>query len=236
MGAVIVIVVLVLAGAGFVFVLVRDVSKNKARTADISSLGKELGFTAGGQEDEGRLLDLPVEYLHRGDKRETYNEIFGMRNGTRTALFDFGAYTMTGGTVATGAAAAVRTKKHGHIVTCGLVEVPAQFPFLKIEHNHGAAPAGDARALSHVELIAVFNDRFELRADEQKFPNTVLADSLMRWLLAADEINTVEIKGAWILLACDKLDSSRWRDLLTWLDEFREHIPAEVYSAYPVPA
>jgi hypothetical protein len=78
-----------------------------------------------------------------------------------------------------------------------------------------------------------FNRRFLVNCADPKAAFSLLDGEMMQWLLGAVRIDRLELVGPWVLIANPPVDPRRWRALAEWLDEFRSHIPAVVYSTYP---
>jgi hypothetical protein len=209
------------------FLVVRQRRRQSKADAQGIALARELSFSWA-PNDEAGLLALPVEFLHRGAGREINSEMFGTRGGVRIAVFDFWYYTKNPRITTTSRGGVRRhSERRGPHLTCGLLGSATQRPFLRIECRLGSREVTETAALSGSELAAAFNARFEVVGDDS-FAQVVRNDSLMAWLLSIGTIELVEINGPWVLVAREQVEPSQWGEIVGWLDQFRDHLPAAV--------
>ena len=194
----------------------------QARIRAVAAVAQSVGFTFT-TTDVDRIVDLPFGlFAKRGDKRRVELVISGTHDGVPMRIFDYWYVVQNG-----------RNRTY-HRYTCAIATVPAACPRLHLGHENILTRLGDDIGLGDIELeYDDFNRRFRVRCNDQKFAFSLLDGKMMQWLLDADDFDSVEVDGPWVLLARPKLAPAHWLDLGTWLGAFTRQIPAVVYSTYP---
>jgi hypothetical protein len=211
------VIAMVVVGAGYIL----QAQARQARVRAVVALAPRVGFAFSSRDDD-HVVDMPFALFSKGNGRKVELVISGTHAGLPMRIFDYWYYVNSG-----------RSRQY-HRFTCAVAVIPAACPRLRLGHENFLSRIGDDLGVRDVELeYDDFNRRFRVQCDDQKFAFSLFDGQMMQWLLGADNFDTVEIDGPWVLLARPRLDPSRWLDLGSWLDQFHRQIPPVVYSTYP---
>ena len=193
----------------------------QARMHAVAAIAASVGFTFSATDTTG-VGTLPFSLFQQGSGRKATLVISGTHNGLPLTLFDYEYYVQGD------------KSREYHRFTCGVLTIPAACPPLRLSHENFMTRLGDHISHHDVKLeYDDFNRRFLVNCQEQKFAFTLLDGQLMQWLLDDDNLQQVEIVGPFVFVARAPVDAASWLNLGTWLDEFHNHIPPLVYTAYP---
>ena len=222
--AIVVIIVFALFVAGGIAYL--QYRTRQARIAAVAATGKRIGFSFTQDDVEG-VINLPFRLFSMGDGRRVELVLTGEHNGLPLRLFDYWYYDETTDSHGN------RTKSY-HRFTCGVLTFPASCPHLRLGHEGFFSRLGSHMGMHDVQFESdEFNKQFRVKCDDQKFAFCLVDGQMMEWLASADDFESVEINGSFVLLAASKLDPAQWPNLGTWLDTFHNHIPPVLYAEYP---
>jgi hypothetical protein len=122
--------------------------------------------------------------------------------------------------------------------TCALVPVPFNAPHLTIGPEGFWSSLGQMVGIRDVEIeSAVFNDRYRVSCDDERFAITLLDHDMIAWLLSPSSGGgTVrfELVGNGLLCVSDELPFEQMPSLLAWASQVRQHLPEVLSELYPV--
>lgn len=212
-------VVIVLAASAVLAYFQRK--SRRRRSAAVAALAGRIGFTYA-RDDTSGLVGMPFWLFGQGHGQHAREVISGTRDGLPLSIFDF-EYWEQGG----------RSRDY-HYFTCAVLTIAAACPDLRLTHETALTRLEEHLGHHDVELeYDDFNRQFRVTCEHQKFAFSLLDAQMMRWLMATDAFQYLEIAGSWVLLAGPRLKPPYWLNLGNWLDEFQKRIPPVVYSTFP---
>jgi hypothetical protein len=218
-----IVVLFVALAAGVGYLAYRS---RQQRIAAVTALAQQLGFTFA-KKDTDDIVEMPFALFRMGVGHGAELVISGTHNGAGMRLFDFFFYTESRD-------AQGNTSRDYSRFTCGLLEIPAACPALQCSHENALTRIGEHLGLHDIEFeYDDFNKRFRVKCDDQKFAFSLFDAQMMEWMLGSDSFDRLEADGRYVLLACRQLKPAEWPTLVTWLDAFRAHVPAVLFSTYP---
>jgi len=190
--------------------------RRTARARAAVAVAAEMDFTFATVDSYG-LADLPFSLFLKTGIGKARLVISGTHNGLPLHIFDYEHYPNP------------ESRRHDNY-TCAVLTIPVACPWVRLLHENPLTRA----TRSDLDLeYDDFNRRFLVNCADRKAAFSLLDGQMMQWLLGAASIDRLEMVGPWVLIANSPVDPRSWRVLAEWLDEFRSHIPAVVYSTYP---
>lgn len=158
-------------------------AKTKPSVAEARVLGLKRSPT-----DPFGLLGYPLSLFSRGQDGEVVDVLWGSWRRLDVKAFE---YRSTG---STSDAAAVRR------FACALGPAPAEWPALSVEPEAFLTPAAERGPLRTVKVAAAaFDDRFDVRCDDDAFARQLLDPALRDWMLASADSWGFEVNGRLVL-------------------------------------
>jgi len=220
-----IVVLGVAAVVGVVYVQYRMKQK---RIASLRAIAAGIGFEFS-QADPADVLGLGFSLLNKGDGRGVESFMAGQHDGKSVECFDYWYYDES--TDSKG-----RRSRTYHRYTCGLLTFDAAVPHLALGRENFFSRIGNALGIDDIELeYEAFNREFRVRCDDQRFAFSVLDGQMMEWLLVAPDFEAIEVSGSHVLLARRRAAPEAWPSLLSFLSDFRDHVPSVVFATYPAP-
>jgi len=125
-----------------------------------------------------------------------------------------------------------------HFSTLALVNLPFAAPHTKIGPEGFWSGIGRAVGIRDIEVEStVFNDRFRVTGNDERFAVALLDQDMLAWLLSPDSRGGAvkfELWGPWLLCVSEKLDMEQMFGFLDWGQSVRAHMPSVLSSLYPV--
>lgn len=225
-GNVVLLVLVVAAALAFAYHRYR---RQQQRREQLRLLAEQRGWRFN-RRDPFRLLGHGFSLLRRGDGRGVENVVSGEDDdGLPVRVFDYWFYDQH--TDAKG-----NTSRRYSRFTCAILPLPdLHAPRLRIEPEHLLSRLGDALGFKDQQFESEeFNRRFQVRCDDARFASTVVDARMMDWLLGLRGDHRIELLGAHVLIATDRIDDPA--GCLAMHDVakgFRDQIPEVTASLYP---
>jgi hypothetical protein len=192
----------------------------KKRVRDLAAVAAKLNFSFRTKYDIG-LIERYVYLTHFscGVDRYAYNILSGSRDGAPVFIFDhhFDIITVAG---------AGSSGHHHHYFSALLVEMPAEFPCLRIRPETWKSRL--AEELGHPQIAfesAEFTRAFAVQASEPKFAYEVCHPQMMEFLLANRDLSVEVNRSALVLLSETTLRPAEVERSLARLMEIRQLLP-----------
>jgi hypothetical protein len=120
--------------------------------------------------------------------------------------------------------------------TCALIEMPFSAPHLTISTENWWSRARRVIGLRDVEVESPdFNDRYQVRCDDDRFAITLLDPPMIAWMLSPQsgrgEI-TFEYRNGWMLCYGARLPDDDLPGMLDWAQSIRRRLPAVLTDLY----
>ncbi len=120
--------------------------------------------------------------------------------------------------------------------TAALIQIPFRAPHLTISTENWWSKIKRAVGMRDIEVESPqFNDRYQVRCNDDRFAITLLDPPTIAWLLSAGSGEgsvTFEFGGTWLLCHCDQLDVERLPGMLTWAQSVRDRLPRVLTELY----
>ncbi len=196
--------------------------RHRARVARATALAAEHGF----ELDVGPKQPPPQEFdlFDLGRGKQVSFQLW--RRGEQDSVFDYEFTTGSG------------KNSTVHRRTCALISLPFTAAHTKIGPEGFWSGVGRALGLRDIEVESdMFNSRYRVTSDDERFAVTLLDQPMIAWLLSAasgaGEIK-FELLGPWLLCVADRMVIDRQFGYLDWAQAIRGHMPAVLTSLYPV--
>ncbi len=172
--------------------------------------------------DTKRPPALDFELFERGSSKKVRHQMW--RAGEQDSVFQY-EYT-------TGSGDNART----YTMTCALVTVPFRAPHLTITTENWWTRIKRAVGSRDIEVESpVFNDRYHVRCEDERFAITLLDPDMIAWMLSpasGQGAISFELRGSWLLAYGDELDLEYLPPLLAWAQGARLQLPTVLTEWY----
>lgn len=210
----IIVLALLVGGVAFVNVRLKPTSaRSRPSMAEARVLGLERSAT-----DPFGLVGYPLSLFSRGHDGEIVDVLWGSWRRLEVKAFE---YRSAGGA---GDVAAARR------FACALGPAPAEWAPLSVEPEAFLTPISERIRLRTVQIgAAPFDDRFDVRCDDEAFARQLLDPGVQEWMLAFDSWG-FEVNGR-LVLAYRPVDGPiPTTEALEALGGFLERIPMAARS------
>lgn len=166
--------------------------------------------------------DLGFELFGRGGGKKVDAQMW--RAGEQDSVFQY-QYTVGSGDNS-------RTYK----MTAALVALPFVAPHLTISTESFWSKAKRAVGMRDIEVESPeFNDRYQVRCDDDRFAITLLDQEMIAWMLSPNSGGgsvTFEFGGSWMLCHCQQIELELLPGTLVWAQSVRARLPAVLSEWY----
>jgi hypothetical protein len=129
-----------------------------------------------------------------------------------------------------------RACKTYHWYSCATALIGGSWPLLTVEPESLAHRIGTHLGLSDIDLESEqFNRMFALHCEDRKFATTLIDPAMMALLVGTGATLTFQVRGRWLLVHADRVDSRALPQLLRVAEQFVAHVPKVVWDLYPSP-
>lgn len=172
--------------------------------------------------DTKKPPDLDFDLFDEGSSKRVSAHMW--RAGEQDSVFQY-EYTVKSGDTS-----------HTYEFTAALIALPFRAPHLVISTESWWTRVKRFVGLRDIELESPeFNDRYNVRCDDERFAITLLDPAMIAWFLSPRSGGgsvTFEFGGSWMLCHGDQLDVELLPGMLAWAKSVRTELPAVLTDLY----